>query len=98
MWFVHCNIVQLNEFFYFLFFLNGCLLVLNLESLDSLAFVLAVVSRVEDLLSCLMEIDLAGTEARLVATFSQQKKKKKKKKKKKERKKERRRRRRRELS
>ena len=77
---MHCNIVQLNEFFYFLFFLNGCLLVLNLESLDSLAFVLAVVSRVEDLLSCLMEIDLAGTEARLVATFSQKKKKKERKK------------------
>ena len=77
---MHCNIVQLNEFFYFLFFLNGCLLVLNLESLDSLAFVLAVVSRVEDHLSCLMEIDLAGTEARLVATFSQKKKKKERKK------------------
>ena len=68
------NIVQLNEFLFIYLFFIGCLLVLTLESLDSLAFVLTVVSRMKDLLSCLMAIDLASTEARLAASLSKKKK------------------------
>ena len=67
------NIVQLNEFLFIYLFFIGCLLVLTLESLDSLAFVLTVVSRMKDLMSCLMAIDLASTEARLAASLSKKK-------------------------